>query len=37
MPSGGADSGDLSRKYVMVVVCEAAVIAALWLFERIFS
>jgi len=37
MPSGDADSGDLSRKYVMVVVCEAAVIAALWLFERIFS
>jgi hypothetical protein len=31
------DSRDLSRTYVLVVVCEAAVIAALWIFERIFS
>jgi hypothetical protein len=32
-----ADSRDLSRTYVLVLVCEAAVIAALWFFERIFS
>jgi hypothetical protein len=37
MPSGTADSSDLSRTYVLVVLCEAAVIAALWLFERAFS
>jgi hypothetical protein len=37
MTPGVAESGNLSRKYVLVVVCEAAVIAALWVFERIFS
>ena len=37
MTSSDGESGDLSRLYVMVVVCEAAVIYALWLFERIFS
>jgi hypothetical protein len=37
MAPGDAESGDLSRMYVMVIVCEAAVIAALWMFERIFS
>jgi hypothetical protein len=36
MPSD-ADSGDLSRLYLMVVLFEVAVVAALWLFERIFS
>jgi hypothetical protein len=29
-------SGDLSRTYLMVVVCETAVIIALYLFERVF-
>jgi hypothetical protein len=36
MSPDDADSGDLSRTYVLVVVCEAVVIAALWLFERVF-
>jgi hypothetical protein len=37
MSPADAESGDLSRTYVLVVVCEAAVIIALWLFERVFS
>ena len=37
MSPGGAESGDLSRTYVAVVVCEAVVIVALWLFARVFS
>jgi hypothetical protein len=37
MTPGDGESPDLSRTYVMVVVCEAAVIVALWLFERAFS
>jgi hypothetical protein len=37
MASGDAESGDLSRTYVMVILWEAVVITALWLFERVFS
>ena len=37
MDSGDAGSSDLSRYYLLVVVCEAAVIAALWWFERAFA
>jgi hypothetical protein len=37
MPRGDGESADLSRQYALVVVLEAAVIAALWVFERVFS
>jgi hypothetical protein len=37
MTPDDGDSADLSRKYALVVVLEAAVIAALWVFERVFS
>lgn len=34
-PDGGAP--DPTRSYVLVVLTEAAVIAALWWFERVFA
>jgi hypothetical protein len=37
MTPDDVESADLSRKYALVVVLEAAVIAALWVFERVFS
>jgi hypothetical protein len=37
-PKQPAESdGGMRRLYVLVVVCEALVITALWAFERMFS
>jgi hypothetical protein len=39
MPQAPPDSSDdrMIRNYVLVVLCEALTIAALWTFGRIFS
>jgi hypothetical protein len=37
MNSRDGESRDMSRVYISVIVCEALVIAALWVFERVFS
>jgi hypothetical protein len=37
MPSGNAESENLRRTYVAIVLCEAAILVALWLFQRAYS
>jgi len=37
MPSADASDRRMSRVYLLAIVCEAVVIAALWAFGRVFS
>lgn len=37
MPTGNAESEKLPRTYIAIVLCEAAILVALWLFQRAYG
>jgi hypothetical protein len=37
LTSSGESNGRMARTYVLVVICEIAVIGGLWLLDRFYS